>query len=122
MAKPRMTNDHKTWVRDTLIHILSTGKYPTMSHDDAVAAVTTGSVPMYVDVCRRIVKNCPFYAEHHRMEVSEDWFAQTAKAFGEWVLYKAGVRKEETKEEEAEDTAKEDTPKETTEVSDDSST
>lgn len=115
MAKPRMTNDHKTWVRDSLIMVLTNAKYPMMSHDDAVAAVTTGSTPMYVDVCRRMVKNCPFYAEHHRMETPEDWFTETAKAFGEWILYKAGVRKEddakEAEEPKAEDEHNEDPSK-----------
>lgn len=115
MAKPRMTNDHKTWVRDSLIMVLTNAKYPMMSHDDAVAAVTTGSTPMYVDVCRRMVKNCPFYAEHHRMETPEDWFTETAKAFGEWILYKAGVRKEDDKEGESAE-------KENTEATDDSPT
>ena len=98
MAKPRMTNDHKMWVRDALINVLSNEKHPMLSHDDAVAAVTTGSVPMYVDVCRRIVKNCPFYAQHHAMETADDWISETAKAFGEWIAYKAGVRKDESTE------------------------
>lgn len=106
MAKPRMTNDHKTWVRDALINVLSNEKHPMLSHDDAVAAVTTGSVPMYVDVCRRIVKNCPFYAEHHAMETSDDWITETAKAFGEWIAYKAGVRKDESTETPAEEEPK----------------
>lgn len=92
MAKPRMTNEHKTWVRDTLVNSMK--KFFRASEEDAVEAVTGGSVPMYVDVCRRIVKNNPFYAEHHRMETPDDWFTETAKAWGEWILYKAGVRKE----------------------------
>lgn len=92
MARPRMLNDHKTWVRDTLVNSMK--KFFRMSEEDAVAAVTGGSTPMFVDVCRRIVKNCPFYAEHHAMETQEDWFNETAKAWGEWIAYKAGVRHE----------------------------
>lgn len=95
MAKPRMTNEHKAWVRDALVSVLSNGNHPMMSHDDAVTVVTIGSIPMYVDVCRRIVKNCPSYAERHVMETPDDWITETAKAFGEWIAYKAGVRKEE---------------------------
>lgn len=112
MARPRMTNDHKAWVRDTLVNSMK--KFFRMSEEDAVAAVTGGSTPMFVDVCRRIVKNCPFYAEHHAMETQEDWFNETAKAWGEWIAYKAGVRHEDDSAEDPSDGSAEQEKQETT--------
>ena len=94
MAKPRMTNEHKNWLRDNLVNNMEhTFK---MSHDTAVAAVTGGSVPMFVDIARRMVRNTPQYATTHSFgPEAQDWFDAVRKAFGEWIAYKAGVRPED---------------------------
>ena len=97
MAKPRMTNEHKNWLRDNLIRNME--HTFRMSHEDAVAAVTGGSVPMFVDISRRIVRNNPQYASTHSLGTDpEDWFNAVRKAFGEWIAYKAGVRHDESAE------------------------
>lgn len=83
MKRHRLTNRQKDWVRDSL-----TFSFERLgcTHAEATAIVTTGSVPMFIDVSRRVARS-PEYAE--RREVT---FPAFARAFADWCAYKAGVR------------------------------
>lgn len=84
MSKVRMFNVHKDELRNRLVqNFVQLG---WMTEEEAVSAVTTGSVPMYVKMAYWITANTD-YAEVR--ELTPEMFN---KAFGAWILYKAGVR------------------------------
>lgn len=80
----RLTNEDKAFVRAQLAQGLR-----SLGMDDATieATMTTGSVPLPVDVGRRIAR-MEDYADGCTIDL-------VRRAFGDWIAYKAGVRKEE---------------------------
>lgn len=81
--KTRLSNRQRDWVRESLAFSFERLGVP---RSQALAIVTTGSVPMFVFVSRCIARS-PEYAE--RREVTMPLFA---RAFAAWAAYKAGVR------------------------------
>lgn len=84
MAKPRLSNQDKQWLHDSLVESLM--KAVLLTKEEAEAVVEATSTPMYIDVARRIVRNTDYA---NTKNFTED---DVRRAVGEWLMYKAGVR------------------------------
>lgn len=81
----RLANEDKAFVRAQLAQGLrSLG----MDADTIAATMITGSVPLPVDVARRIARMEEYERDGCTIEL-------VRRAFGDWIAYKAGVRQEE---------------------------
>lgn len=96
MKRHRLTNEQKNYVARQLSQGLSA---LNLTPAEIAAVMTAGSVPLPVDIGRRIAR-----MDEYQERGICIW--QVQRALGEWIMYKAGVRsdagyneinKEETK-------------------------
>lgn len=85
MKRHRLANDDKAFVRGQLAQGLR-----SLGMDEATieATLNTGSVPLPVDVTRRIARMDEYADGGCTIDL-------VRRAFGDWIAYKAGVRQEE---------------------------